>query len=80
MIFIASATIFILAVILLFLFDIGPGEEVIALITVFITSSTGFGSVLLMRKMHKSDIEMNHRKNDAAKARGNLTLDEWLDK
>lgn len=73
-----SATFFFLAVILLFFFDIGAGEQVMLVVTVFLTSATAFGSALLMRKMHKSDMELKRGQAEERKKRGNVTMDEWL--
>jgi len=73
-----SASFFFLAIILLFFFDIGPGEQMIMVATVFVTSATGFGSVILMRKMRKSDAELKRQKELEAGTRGKITMDEWL--
>jgi len=73
-----SASFFFLAIILLFFFDIGPGEQVIMVATVFVTSATGLGSVILTRKMRKSDAELIRQKEAEVKTRGNMTMDEWL--
>ena len=78
--FTMSATFFFLAVILLFFFDIGPGEQVILAGTVFLSSATGVGSVMLMRKMRRSDAEMARHREAEARARGNMTMDEWIGK
>ena len=80
MTFIMSTTFFVLAVMLLFLFSPGLGEQVILLGTVFMTSCTSIGSLFLMRKMYKSDAEIRRKKELEAKEAGNFTMDEWLKK
>lgn len=78
MTFSMSLTFFFIAVALLFFGQVGVAEQVALVITIWVTATTGFGSVLLMRKMHKSDAEFKKHKEEDTKNRGKKTLDEWL--
>lgn len=74
-----SMTFLFIALGVLAFIDVGIAERVVLYLTVWINLTIGFGSVLLMWKMNKSDAEWKQRKAQERNDAGHQTIEQWLD-
>lgn len=74
-----SMTFLFISLGILAFIDIGIAEQVVLYITIWINLTVGFGAVLLMWRMNKSDAEWKRRKLQERNAAKYQILDQWLD-